>query len=106
SHVIAASRSCLPHTFRPCASFLDLAFRDVTLSHCSVNSGGEQQIDFIAGFSSHETSNFLVILETHECPTKHWGDRFVWRYHGFDEVGHVESAASAREARAASAFIT
>jgi hypothetical protein len=71
-----------------------------------VNPGGEQQIDFIAGFSSHETSNFLVILKTHECPTKHWGDRFVWRYHRFDEVGHVESAAGAREARAASAFIT
>jgi len=80
--------------------------RDVTLSHCSVNSSGEQQIDFIAGFSSHETSNFLAILKTYECPTKHWGDRFVWRYHRFDEVGHVESAASAREARPASDFIT
>jgi len=64
---IAEFRWCLDHTFRHGGTVLDLAFRDISLSHYSVNSGGEQQIDFIAGFSSHETGNFLVIFKTHEC---------------------------------------
>src|SRR6266581_5959205 len=69
---------CFNQTLRHGGTFLDLAISDGALSHRPMNSGGQQKVDFIAGFTGHKTSNFFVILKADECPTKHWCDRLVW----------------------------